>query len=70
MCRRCICAGKVGEVAEPEWVGSPVPAPRQVFAIRSNCRNYAVEANLGIPDEPPVFTELFASLTGFNKRRL
>ncbi|MFF1966318.1 fumarylacetoacetate hydrolase family protein [Streptomyces sp. NPDC058232] len=48
----------------PATIGSPTPQPRQVFAIGLNYRDHAREANLAIPEEPPVFTKFLSSLTG------
>jgi 2-keto-4-pentenoate hydratase/2-oxohepta-3-ene-1,7-dioic acid hydratase in catechol pathway len=45
-------------------VGSPAPHPRQVFGIGLNYRDHAREANLGIPEEPLVFTKFRTALSG------
>ncbi|MGK5533752.1 fumarylacetoacetate hydrolase family protein [Streptomyces sp. URMC 129] len=45
-------------------IGSPAPRPRQVFAIGLNYRDHAREANLPVPEQPPVFTKFPTSLTG------
>lgn len=54
-----------GEAYDPERLGSPSPAPRQIFGIGLNYGDHAAEAGLGTPDtEPPVFTKFVSSLTG------
>jgi 2,4-didehydro-3-deoxy-L-rhamnonate hydrolase len=45
-------------------VGSPAPCPRQVFGIGLNYRDHAREANVAIPEQPPVFTKFHTALTG------
>jgi len=40
---------------DPADLGSPAPAPRQLFAIGLNYRAHAVEAGFAIPEDPPVF---------------
>ena len=45
-------------------LGSPVPAPRQVFAIGLNYRAHAEESGMAIPSVPATFTKFPASLTG------
>lgn len=45
-------------------LGAPVPAPRQVFAIGLNYREHALEANMGIPEQPVVFTKFPSCLAG------
>jgi len=45
-------------------LGSPVPAPRQVFAIGLNYRSHAEESGMAIPSVPATFTKFPASLTG------
>lgn len=45
-------------------LGSPVPAPRQVFAIGLNYRAHAEESGMAIPTVPATFTKFPASLTG------
>jgi 2,4-didehydro-3-deoxy-L-rhamnonate hydrolase len=48
-----------------ETVGSPVPSPRQVFAIGLNYRDHAAESAIEVTDDAPsVFTKFFSSLTG------
>ena len=43
---------------------SPVPAPRQVFAIGLNYRSHAEESGMAVPDVPATFTKFPASLGG------
>ncbi len=45
-------------------LGSPVPWPRQVFAIGLNYRSHAEESGMAVPDVPATFTKFPASLTG------
>ncbi len=45
-------------------LGSPVPQPRQVFAIGLNYRSHAEESGLAVPEVPATFTKFPASLTG------
>jgi 2-keto-4-pentenoate hydratase/2-oxohepta-3-ene-1,7-dioic acid hydratase in catechol pathway len=46
-------------------LGSPAPAPRQVFAIGLNYRDHAAEAGFDVPDTaPPVFTKFPSCVTG------
>jgi 2-keto-4-pentenoate hydratase/2-oxohepta-3-ene-1,7-dioic acid hydratase in catechol pathway len=45
-------------------LGSPVPAPRQVFAIGLNYREHAQESGMPVPTIPATFTKFPASLTG------
>lgn len=48
----------------PEDFGSPVPRPRQIFAIGLNYAAHAAEANLAVPEDLTVFTKFVSSLTG------
>ena len=43
---------------------SPVPAPRQVFAIGMNYRSHAAESGLAVPSVPATFTKFPSSLSG------
>jgi 2,4-diketo-3-deoxy-L-fuconate hydrolase len=43
---------------------SPVPAPRQVFAIGLNYRSHAEESGMALPSVPATFTKFPASLAG------
>lgn len=45
-------------------LGSPVPEPRQVFAIGLNYRSHAEESGMQVPDVPATFTKFPACLTG------
>ncbi len=45
-------------------LGSPVPAPRQVFAIGLNYRSHAAETGMTVPEVPATFTKFPASLSG------
>lgn len=49
---------------DPTRLGSPVPFPRQVFAIGLNYRSHAEESGMAIPDVPATFTKFPASLAG------
>ena len=54
-------------LAEPFEEGSldsPVPSPRQVFAIGLNYRAHAEESGMAVPEVPATFTKFPASLTG------
>jgi len=54
-----------GMPVRPEGLGSPVPAPRQVFGIGLNYRDHAAESGLPVPEgEPPVFTKFPSCITG------
>jgi 2,4-didehydro-3-deoxy-L-rhamnonate hydrolase len=52
------------ESIKPETIGSPSPAPRQVFAIGLNYRDHIAEANAEHSLRPPVFTKFSTSITG------
>lgn len=46
-------------------LGSPSPAPRQIFAIGLNYSEHAKESGFDAPEQlPPVFTKFVSSLTG------
>jgi 2,4-didehydro-3-deoxy-L-rhamnonate hydrolase len=45
-------------------LGSPVPSPRQVFAIGLNYRSHAEESGMQIPSVPATFTKFPSSLSG------
>jgi 2,4-diketo-3-deoxy-L-fuconate hydrolase len=49
---------------DPSQLSTPVPRPRQIFAIGLNYADHAAEANLAIPSDPIVFTKFVSSLTG------
>ena len=53
----------------PEALGSPAPAPRQVFGIGLNYREHAAESGFDAPaGEPPVFTKFPSCITGPTRR--
>ena len=56
--------GTAGEPLDPSKLGSPVPAPRQVFAIGLNYQSHAEESGMAVPGVPATFTKFPASLTG------
>jgi 2-keto-4-pentenoate hydratase/2-oxohepta-3-ene-1,7-dioic acid hydratase in catechol pathway len=46
-------------------LGSPAPAPRQVFGVGLNYRSHAAESGFAVPDQaPPVFTKFPSCITG------
>jgi 2,4-diketo-3-deoxy-L-fuconate hydrolase len=49
---------------EEAGLHSPVPAPRQVFAIGLNYRSHAEESGMELPSVPATFTKVPASLSG------
>ncbi|WP_406471373.1 fumarylacetoacetate hydrolase family protein [Streptomyces sp. NBC_01615] len=50
---------------DPADLGSPAPAPTQLFAIGVNYREHASETDLATPDTfPPVFTKFRTSISG------
>jgi 2,4-diketo-3-deoxy-L-fuconate hydrolase len=54
-----------GGPCRPEALGSPVPAPRQVFGIGLNYREHVAESGYDVPvSEPPVFTKFPSCITG------
>ena len=54
-----------GTPVRPEALGSPAPAPRQVFGIGLNYREHAAESGYAAPaGEPPVFTKFPSCITG------
>jgi 2,4-diketo-3-deoxy-L-fuconate hydrolase len=54
-----------GTACRPEALGSPAPAPRQVFGIGLNYREHAAESGYAAPvGEPPVFTKFPSCITG------
>lgn len=57
-------SGAQGELFEAAELGAPVPRPAQVFAIGLNYREHALEAGLGVPERPMVFTKFPAAITG------
>jgi 2-keto-4-pentenoate hydratase/2-oxohepta-3-ene-1,7-dioic acid hydratase in catechol pathway len=58
-------AGLTGADAfDPAELGSPAPAPRQLFAIGLNYRAHALETGFPIPKDPEVFTKYVSSIAG------
>ena len=58
-------AAQIGAVAVDEAdLLSPVPTPRQVFAIGLNYRSHAAETGVDLPPVPATFTKFPASLAG------
>ena len=56
---------ETGVPVRPDGLGSPAPAPRQVFGIGLNYRDHAAESGLPAPTgEPPVFTKFPSCITG------
>jgi 2-keto-4-pentenoate hydratase/2-oxohepta-3-ene-1,7-dioic acid hydratase in catechol pathway len=54
-----------GAELEPRLLGSPVPAPRQVFAVGLNYADHAAETGFALAEtEPPIFTKFPSSVTG------
>ena len=49
---------------DPTLLGSPVPQPRQVFAIGINYRSHAAEMKRELPAMPATFTKFPSSLCG------
>lgn len=54
----------IAPTSDPGQLGSPVPAPGQVFAIGLNYGDHAAESGLPIPEVPPTFTKFQSALTG------
>ena len=52
------------EAFQPEMVGPPAPAPRQLFAIGLNYREHAAETGRDAPTAPVVFTKFVSSIAG------
>ncbi|MFB9651653.1 fumarylacetoacetate hydrolase family protein [Pseudarthrobacter oxydans] len=63
-------AASLGQTAadvrfDRSWLGSPSPAPRQVFAIGLNYSDHAKESGFEQPESlPPVFTKFQTCITG------
>jgi 2-keto-4-pentenoate hydratase/2-oxohepta-3-ene-1,7-dioic acid hydratase in catechol pathway len=51
---------------EPAALGSPVPRPRQVFAVGLNYTQHADESGFARPDAPIIFTKFASSISGPN----
>jgi 2-keto-4-pentenoate hydratase/2-oxohepta-3-ene-1,7-dioic acid hydratase in catechol pathway len=45
-------------------LGSPVPAPSQVFAIGLNYKAHGDEVAMALPDQPMIFTKFASSIAG------
>lgn len=59
------CVLEAGVAIDRSLLGSPSPAPRQIFAIGLNYSAHAKESGFEEPDQlPPVFTKFISSLTG------
>ncbi len=43
---------------------SPVPTPRQIFAIGMNYAKHAAEGGFSVPEEPTIFTKFQSCITG------
>ncbi|MGI9598781.1 MAG: fumarylacetoacetate hydrolase family protein [Acidimicrobiales bacterium] len=54
-----------GALAEAE-LGSPVPAPRNVFGVGLNYRPHAEESNMELPERPLVFGKFTSCIVGPN----
>jgi 2-keto-4-pentenoate hydratase/2-oxohepta-3-ene-1,7-dioic acid hydratase in catechol pathway len=54
-------AGQTFDVAD---LGSPAPAPRQLFAIGLNYHTHAAESGFAPPPSPSVFTKFDSSIAG------
>ena len=56
---------ETGEPFQADQLGSPAPAPRQVFGVGLNYRAHADESGFAVPDTlPPVFTKYPSAITG------
>lgn len=54
-----------GAPSDRRELGSPAPAPAQVFAVGLNYDEHAAEAGFIAPDtEPPIFTKFVSSIAG------
>jgi 2-keto-4-pentenoate hydratase/2-oxohepta-3-ene-1,7-dioic acid hydratase in catechol pathway len=53
-----------GEPFDAAELGAPVPRPAQLFAIGLNYREHALEAGLGVPGRPMVFTKFPVAIAG------
>jgi 2-keto-4-pentenoate hydratase/2-oxohepta-3-ene-1,7-dioic acid hydratase in catechol pathway len=53
-----------GVPVRPDGLGSPAPAPRQVFGIGLNYRDHAAETGAAIPTEPVVFMKASNTMVG------
>ncbi|WP_427918726.1 fumarylacetoacetate hydrolase family protein [Streptomyces sp. cg40] len=48
----------------PADLGTPVPEPRQIFAVGLNYADHAAESNVPAPEFPLIFTKFQSSLAG------
>lgn len=55
-----------GRHFEPSELGSPVPRPRQVFAVGLNYQAHADESGFKAPEAPVIFTKFVSSISGPN----
>jgi 2-keto-4-pentenoate hydratase/2-oxohepta-3-ene-1,7-dioic acid hydratase in catechol pathway len=56
-----------GSAFDPQELGPPVPAPRQVLAVGLNYREHATESGFQQPtSDPPVFTKFPSCIVGPN----
>jgi 2-keto-4-pentenoate hydratase/2-oxohepta-3-ene-1,7-dioic acid hydratase (catechol pathway) len=53
-----------GRTFDPAELGSPAPAPRQLFAIGLNYSEHATESGFAAPPSPAVFTKFVTSIAG------
>jgi 2-keto-4-pentenoate hydratase/2-oxohepta-3-ene-1,7-dioic acid hydratase in catechol pathway len=53
-----------GASLDPDRLGPPVPAPRQVFAVALNYPEHAAEGGFAKPEVPLIFTKFPTCLTG------
>ena len=49
---------------DPGRLGSPVPAPRQVFAVGLNYADHAAESGVEQPESPVIFTKFASAISG------
>jgi 2,4-diketo-3-deoxy-L-fuconate hydrolase len=61
---RAALAAQPAEAIDPTELGSPVPAPRQVFAVGLNYSEHAVESGFSRPEQPLIFTKFSSSISG------
>lgn len=66
-----VSAARVWDFSTLEWnsfdadqLGSPSPAPRQIFAIGVNYAAHSDETGIAVPAQPMVFTKFSSSVTG------
>lgn len=53
-----------GTPVEAKAIGSPVPEPRQVFAVGLNYQEHADESGFVKPEQPVIFTKFPSSISG------